>query len=661
MKEKEKIEKEIGKINKSIEAREKRGREVDASMYSERAALYKSLFAREENQEYKEQAIENYGLAIEADESSGYKNASIYVIERSKLYAEIGQVERALDDIKLLDELPASGNIREFYVNNTKQKIMQMNDIQNAINRLSDKGEISSDLAGILTGQANVLTGVLIDNQRQDDTLLQHDDLIAQLMERMEALEQENKITREECVVLKEKLEQVSVEVKEIDIRIIDIEEQINGINHVLDKSGIQFDVAFIDKLEELKVTNIELYNYSKSFVGTMYTYVRAFSMIDNNLIEALDDNVDPKIKAAKGIASKLVKFIPTIGDVCSSLIDSIYGVYEKYQKQQYEKQVEVNLDQLTALLPKYQDNVISNIVMHILMSETEHGISKRGEIESYHREDKTKGYAKKIMNIVKMLPIGEDGGVFEIFQDGLKYVKGGLEGANVVAEKFGITGRTVEELAKKDVVNLLAQLYHNKEHFSGVEPDSEEFAVRAAELLCRGSLEDYISDQVLEQFKYLDNDYVQLNEEELSGYKEAYYLKTMRKFVDKSDDFAFREVNFNNFKEYFSRKKLTGIVEKVGVVTETEEDLLQKILGCKIVFAKGVFNRVNEKIEEKASSKNKDVLETRLLKFVNQFGEDQTSLISLIDGKIDSGDFDNYFVNELIKENALYQDNFEV
>jgi len=324
----------------------------DDNAYNLQGQTYAKLAERTNNQQFYYEAIKYYDQAIAIN-----PNKSTYLCDRSKLYALIGEPEKAVLDFRKVNELVSSqrsqGAINDHYVQNTLKEVAKLDCVQDTIKMLEAAGELDSDFLRAFSSLIEVTTRLVIQVSAHDIKLSEHDQRFVELKKSLEKalafieeLQEQMRAThsQESQIIITEK-------VKQQEIKILDLQEKIKQTTHklqimesVIEDSKIKELVEIKKGFEELEASSPILYNYCKTFYWTLSNYFKAYRVLDSEVIEGSSGSsagsveeiamsgVKVGLKKGMEYTAKLAQGIPIIGGavgVLDKIIDEGWNEIE--------------------------------------------------------------------------------------------------------------------------------------------------------------------------------------------------------------------------------------------------------------------------------------------------------------------------------------------
>ncbi len=308
--------------------------------YNLQGQTYAKLAESTNNQQFYYEAIKYYDQAIAIN-----PNKSTYLCDRSKLYALIGEPEKAVLDFRKVNELVSSqesqGAINDHYVQHTLKKVAKLDNIQDTIKKLESEGKLDTVFFKAFSSLAEVTTGLVVQVSAHDTRLSEHDQRFVELEKSLEKalafieeLQEQMHTTpsQESQIILTEKVKQQEIKILDLQEKVKQTTNQLQIVESVIDDSKIK-ELAEIKKgFEELEASSPILYNYCKTFYWTLSNYFEAYRVLDSEVIEGSSggsagsveeiamSGVKFGLKKGMEYTAKLAQGIPIIGGVVGVL-----------------------------------------------------------------------------------------------------------------------------------------------------------------------------------------------------------------------------------------------------------------------------------------------------------------------------------------------------
>lgn len=289
-----KLRKDIERGKNDIADRLKRNVEIPASKYSLQATNYEKLFNLTGNKDELSSAIDCINKAI-AESSEAQ-----YLVRRAELYSKNEEFEKAARDITELSKLGPIDGIAGLYVKKVVKDIAKLNEIQNQISLLSKNGEISKDLAKVLSQHAKITQNLVLKVGAHDERLDGHDKQIEilknQLEKAMSSIAKGEKLTKEQIDELKKGQEEGKEKLGIVERKLVVVEDDISDL-----KDANEMIESCMQTLNDGAGSHeiIESINYLKSkqdYLSGLIMKQDAFGIDLKIRIAELTQSSDPKL-----------------------------------------------------------------------------------------------------------------------------------------------------------------------------------------------------------------------------------------------------------------------------------------------------------------------------------------------------------------------------
>lgn len=470
----------------------KRGKGDDKTYYGKAEALAKLAEAEtaEAKSDYQQQAIDAYSKAIDL---SGGKNP-LYLIDRSKLYAQMGKTDLAVGDIRQVEQLPKADGISGLYITTVVRDISRLDSVQETIAQLVKNKAIDPRLASALKEHAKVTAGLVVQVGAHGEALEKHDGRIEKLERMVQQLLRGQKLSEEQIVEIERKLDAVELKAQEH-------QDRLDEHHDVLQNSGTYNKAAIKRGFEELEQKNPQLYAYCKTFYWTTLNLFAACKVLSSGMIKGdidynqstTDQLLEVGVKKAIGYGAELTKSIPFVGGVIG-LLDSVKDdIYDKVKENGLENKIN-SINKIIQTKFK-SDEEISMAIGKAALNITG---AKAQEILSPKQETPSKLQSK-----------------MQWVQEKFEAVKDKILPSVELHDKDDYAA----QLALKDVAALMAYLWKNHEAIvKDDRPLDEEFAaiIVAGELGQNGKELSAANDQQVHMLNEIIYDNELLNHPEL-------------------------------------------------------------------------------------------------------------------------------------------------
>ncbi len=309
------LNKEIAGVQKDIADRQNRNREVTSAQYSVQANNYQKLFNLTKDKKELSNAIDSITKALAKSPEAQY------LAKRAELYSKNEEFEKAARDISKLSELGPIAGIAGIYVNKVVKDIATLNEIQDQISLLSTNGEISQELAAILSDHAKITQNLVLKVGVHDERLDGHDEQIEvlkdqlkksqyQITQAMLLIAQGETLTKEQIkelqrgqeegekklVIVERKVDDLKLKVETVEDRVDNVEDKVVA----LQDASSMIEVC-VQSLNANAGTHqiIESINYLKSkqdYLSGLITNQDAFGIDLKIRIAELTKSSDPKL-----------------------------------------------------------------------------------------------------------------------------------------------------------------------------------------------------------------------------------------------------------------------------------------------------------------------------------------------------------------------------
>jgi tetratricopeptide (TPR) repeat protein len=309
------LNKEIRGVQKDIADRQNRNREVTSAQYSVQANNYQKLFNLTKDKKELSNAIDFITKAIVKSPEAQY------LAKRAELYSKNEEFDKAARDISKLSELGPISGIAGIYVNKVVKDISTLNEIQYQISLLLITGEISQELADVLSDHAKITQNLVLKVGAHDERLDGHDEQIEVLKDQLKKsqyqitqvmilISEGKTLTEEQIKELKrvqeegeKKLGIVARKVDDLELKVDTVEDKVYRVEDkvvALQDSNSMIEVC-VQSLNANAGTHqiIESINYLKSkqdYLSGLITNQDAFGIDLKTKIEKLSKNSDPEL-----------------------------------------------------------------------------------------------------------------------------------------------------------------------------------------------------------------------------------------------------------------------------------------------------------------------------------------------------------------------------
>jgi tetratricopeptide (TPR) repeat protein len=318
-----------------------------------------------EDNSYYEQALECYSTAITLDPQSG-----LYLVDRSRLYVEVGAPEKAVQDMKKISELHIAETdpIFKIYIKNTVRDIARLDSIQNQIEQLQAKGEISVELANTLKDHAKVTATLVVQVGVHSEKLGEHETILTKHDERITSLVslvKENTrlldIVMQQLLLKEEKVLQTQINKLQQNIEIAKF--QLKELQE--EKVGRTELEPFAFKISEEISNDPKLKDYYDAIYDKLHSKIMEAIVVRGEHI-AIDTTKIPVKVATKGV-DLLISGITGMRIAVGEAISTGGEVYSKYSIK--EKDIQLST---IASSPSARENIIKELAQQITLRNAE-------------------------------------------------------------------------------------------------------------------------------------------------------------------------------------------------------------------------------------------------------------------------------------------------
>jgi len=130
----------------------------DDNAYNLKGKAYIELAQQTNDQKFYNNAIESFSKAIAINPDN-----RAYVCDRAKIYAQIGNSEKAIEDFRKVNKLPKNEDVLEnSYVHNILQDIAKLDNIKSTIQNLRKNNELPEEFLNAFDALTNVATTLCV-------------------------------------------------------------------------------------------------------------------------------------------------------------------------------------------------------------------------------------------------------------------------------------------------------------------------------------------------------------------------------------------------------------------------------------------------------------------------------------------------------------------
>ncbi len=446
----------------------------NADAYHMKGIYLIKLAQQTKDHSYLDKALECYNIAIKLTDSK----EALYLVDRSRLYVDMGKTDLALEDIKIVNKLPKSVGITEKYIGNAINNIARLEVVQVSVTNLLAAGKIDNELARVLQAHANVTAELVVQVGAYGEKLDKHDDNIHELNHMIEEmhsvvvdLQQGKTDSAQQIATIKADLQKETERLKK---QVISNLEQIEKHEVALVDSGAYSKALVKQGFDKLKAEeNKELYAYCQVFYWTTVNLFNAHRSLSTGLIQGQtkqmsDDMLEQAISAAAGMGIEVAKGIPVVG-VLMRIVEKVANtIMDKRKERKFNDKVN-KINKIIQAKFTTEDDISINIAqLALAITEVRREVILQGKVSPTSQGS---NIVAKLSRAVK--------NIVEKFKEKLRTVTNAIL---PTMEELHDPSSFGTQLALKDVVLLTVYLLTNCETVLGkdepLESLSEQFKV---------------------------------------------------------------------------------------------------------------------------------------------------------------------------------------
>ncbi len=284
----------------------------DHNTYSLKGKTYVELARITSNEEFYSYAIDSFTTAIEIYEKPSY------LCDRAKIYALIGESEKAVNDFRKVNEITSTQKsddiLGDLYVKNTLKDIAKIDSIKSTIQDLRKNQKLPEEFLNAFDSLTNITSNLSIKVEDHTGQLQQIWSIIDTINSK---LTQNKEITDNDYKVIEDVL---ALHGKKLDTH----DNQIKNQGKILDNAGVKERAEIKEKFTELEKYNPELHIYCKTFYWTCINLFDSYRNLSTGIIKGVSEEMSPLAKGAMTLCSK----IPLIGSATGAIQSIVEGVY---------------------------------------------------------------------------------------------------------------------------------------------------------------------------------------------------------------------------------------------------------------------------------------------------------------------------------------------
>ena len=386
-----------------------------------------------------EESLECYNEAIKLE--SGNK---IYLAQRAKLYGLTGQVDKAFEDLKFISQLQQHDNEDDFsnlILSSTLQEVRKLDSVNKKITELRNDKHINPGLLDAIEDLSSV-TGILtVKVGVHEERLSGHDDAIKELQaaqqQSMALMEKIQNANNEELSKMKTEIDSQRLNASFAEAKYKALESRVTDLEEFKEKFPEHF-MKFTSKEKEFEdfLQNYDnnqssaLKNYMEGFISQCSVSYTAALVVKSGQFKLDISNTYVTL------GSKLVSFIPFIGEKASSAIDFLYETIESTK-------ISAKADNIVKYSPSAYsfEQYMKYVVINSLMND------EKANIIINRAEEEIKIWYQKVKAIYEKIELAVKDKIQEnkALQYSTPQYNLGVKDANALLETFLLSGKVLE------------------------------------------------------------------------------------------------------------------------------------------------------------------------------------------------------------------------